>query len=822
MAEHKLNVQLQIKRDSSASWTSKDPILLGGELGLEIDSGRLKIGDGQSTWEKLPYITLSADELKQLEEAFETIATLESAIDNKADKIHTHTPEDIKGVLNEDQLPAIPANKIEGIISSENLPSYVDDVIEYETTFDFPPEGESGKIYISKTTNLTYRWSGSDYVEISPSLALGTTGQTAFRGDYGQTAYNHSQIVNGNPHGVTKDNIGLDKVENKSSFEIRSEITASNINTALTYVPQKQLYHQTLDVGSGIDWDTLEEGWYSIVGGYGVSMQEEYHQPVYPNGNRPTSSGTLLVFGSTDGKAQIYYPGVGTTGEWSQPLHRIFNGAQGQWTTWYSIITSGESISFPIPIGQGGTGVSTVEEFKLLYTPVATEDTDGLISATDKAKLDNIQPEANKYVHPTEDGWRHLPAGGTDGQLIKRTSNDGYEWVDDKDIGSAEFEGYTRLYPELGENEDGALTQKAAKEESNRLESLITKTKTDLAEQITAADNKIDSTKEGLEEQVNSLKSSLENKISDDIDTAKGDITKELTSKITEIQDTLSSSIEEKADKVHTHVPIDITGVLAENQIPNISATKLVGIIPTENLPSYVDDVIEADSQTNFPPEGEAGKIYVAIDTNLAYRWSGSQYVEISPSIALGITSRTAFRGDLGQEAYTHSQITNGNPHNTTKADIGLDNVDNKSFSEIEDAITTTVNGTIEQTKTDLESKITSEISSARAEITSEITEATTELQGNLDKTKKDLEDQIANAKNPELRHMILSLGYLFGQAFDLTAAEYDRLKLSAQEYDEKEISAYDHDLDGRYAITGNRNYPWLPSSVEYQEEEID
>ena len=41
-------------------------------------------------------------------------------------------------------------------------------------------------------TNKTYRWSGSAYVEISESLALGTTSSTAFRGDYGQTAYTHA------------------------------------------------------------------------------------------------------------------------------------------------------------------------------------------------------------------------------------------------------------------------------------------------------------------------------------------------------------------------------------------------------------------------------------------------------------------------------------------------------------------------------------------------------------------------------------------------------------------------------------------------------
>ena len=72
-----------------------------------------------------------------------------------------------------------------------------------------------------------------------------------------------------------------------------------------------------------------------------------------------------------------------------------------------------------------------------------------------------------------------------------------------------------------------------------------------------------------------------------------------------------------------------------------------------------------------FPDTGESGKIYVALDTNLTYRWSGSDYVEISPSLALGETESTAYRGDRGKAAYDHSQITSGNPHGTTAADVG-------------------------------------------------------------------------------------------------------------------------------------------------------
>ena len=101
------------------------------------------------------------------------------------------------------------------------------------------------------------------------------------------------------------------------------------------------------------------------------------------------------------------------------------------------------------------------------------------------------------------------------------------------------------------------------------------------------------------------------------------------------------------------------------------------GKVPSSQLPSYVDDVIEYDSLSDFPLTGESGKIYIAKDTNISYRWTGTTYAEVGSSLALGETSSTAYRGDRGKIAYDHSQVTSGNPHNVTKSDVGLGNVTN-------------------------------------------------------------------------------------------------------------------------------------------------
>ena len=113
----------------------------------------------------------------------------------------------------------------------------------------------------------------------------------------------------------------------------------------------------------------------------------------------------------------------------------------------------------------------------------------------------------------------------------------------------------------------------------------------------------------------------------------------------------------------------------------NLAASRISGTISAANLPSYVDDVLEYASLSKFPTTGESGKIYTALDTNKIYRWSGSAYVVISETVALGTTHSNAGYGDESRAAYNHSTKTSGNPHHVTKTDVGLGNVDNTADS---------------------------------------------------------------------------------------------------------------------------------------------
>ena len=112
-------------------------------------------------------------------------------------------------------------------------------------------------------------------------------------------------------------------------------------------------------------------------------------------------------------------------------------------------------------------------------------------------------------------------------------------------------------------------------------------------------------------------------------------------------------------------------GLATSSQLTD-KADLVDGLVPANQLPGYVDDVLEYADLASFPLHGEASKLYIAIDTNLVYRWGGSTYAVTSSSLALGDTSTTAYYGDKGKAAYDHSQAT-GNPHNLPAASTSAD-----------------------------------------------------------------------------------------------------------------------------------------------------
>lgn len=156
------------------------------------------------------------------------------------------------------------------------------------------------------------------------------------------------------------------------------------------------------------------------------------------------------------------------------------------------------------------------------------------------------------------------------------------------------------------------------------------------------------------------------NHTNDSIASAKNELQQKIngnSSSITTLNGYFSNGIANKAlgdkngnDITATYMLANLRGA-ANGVCPLGSDTK----IPSAYLPGYVDDVLEYNSLSNFPSTGEAGKIYVAKDTNKTYRWSGTQYTEISSSISLGETTGTAYDGGKGKDLADRLTIVQDN-----------------------------------------------------------------------------------------------------------------------------------------------------------------
>ena len=146
-----------------------------------------------------------------------------------------------------------------GRVPSSQLPSYVDDVLEYADLAHFPATGETGKIYIAEDTNKTYRWSGSNYAEISESLALGETSSTAYAGNKGKA---NADAIAAIKDGANIDSFGdvetaLAGKANSGDLGDKTNLTTTDKSSAVAAINEVNKY--TLDLGtiSGADLSTF-------------------------------------------------------------------------------------------------------------------------------------------------------------------------------------------------------------------------------------------------------------------------------------------------------------------------------------------------------------------------------------------------------------------------------------------------------------------------------------------------------------------------------------------------------------------------------------
>lgn len=192
-------------------------------------------------------------------------------------------------------------------IDSTYLPSYVDDVLEYNARNNFPSSGESGKIYVDTSTNLTYRWGGSEYVEISKSLALGETSSTAYAGDKGKENRTRIEQLESNKANKSDIPTKTSQLTNDSGFlTSHQDISGkANLNGGNTFSGLQTINAPT-NVG-GSEQVTVK---IKTANGGAIVLGKEG-----PN------SGTMIRLDQSDGTCRLRFRSSATTGAmvWEQP-----------------------------------------------------------------------------------------------------------------------------------------------------------------------------------------------------------------------------------------------------------------------------------------------------------------------------------------------------------------------------------------------------------------------------------------------------------------------------------------------------------------------
>ena len=367
-----------------------------------------------------------------------------------------------------------------GKVPSTQLPSYVDDVLEFTQLDQLPKPGESGKIYVVTSTNLQYRWSGSDYVEISKSLALGETSSTAYPGDKGKAT---TDVVNSLSDNLVNDVLVSQSDKNSVSLTIKSItknpvkknkelllvdgepilltdntpiLLADNVNDGLydqaddKLITINQASSFTAGVMSASDKTKLD----------GLKAQAEIDTSISNVQNNLNAHINNRTNPHRVTKEQIGLDQVDNTSDANKPisnatqnaLNSKFNASDGNAlkqtienmpnlvVTEGSVSHKNNNISLSLRQQDLKDPVNT-DSILLTFNP-ATDSTAGIILPSDKSKIDKIITNGNGTKYLSDNGtYKEVQGGSADIESLKQYVNDS--------ISSARSVGYMMQLTEI-------------------------------------------------------------------------------------------------------------------------------------------------------------------------------------------------------------------------------------------------------------------------------------------------------------------------------------------------------------------------------------
>ena len=267
-----------------------------------------------------------------------------------------------------------------GQVPAAQLPSFVDDIVEYDNFEAFPDAGEEGKIYVDKATNTTYRWSGTQYTKIGSDLSLGETASTAYPGNKGKANADEIAKIKDGTTVVPK----AGDAATVTGFTVGVNVPADAKFTDTTYSNATTLVDGLMSKEDKAKLDGVE------------ANANNY---VHPNDSstRHVSDAQIAAW---DAKASTDLVEAGVKdGLMSKEDKTKLDGI------------AEDANNYVHPDDANTRHVTDTEKAKWnakAENTVATVIANGLMSAADKVKLDGIEEGANNYVHPNDSNTRHV------------------------------------------------------------------------------------------------------------------------------------------------------------------------------------------------------------------------------------------------------------------------------------------------------------------------------------------------------------------------------------------------------------------------------
>lgn len=591
-----------------------------------------------------------------------------------------------------------------GKVPAGQLPSYVDDVLEgYYSGGKFYEEaahtaeisGESGKIYIDLNTNKTYRWSGSSFAVVSETLALGETSSTAYRGDRGKTAFDHSQSAHAPADaekniltGIQKNGADLPLNANRranitvptkvSELTNDSGYKTTDSNTTYTLSKTGNTIFLTGSDGSSAavtDSDTKITIDSSLSATSVNPVQNKIIHSALEDCNAYSDNRISALKGAPNGLAELGSDGKLPAAQLPSDVNDVWEGylSGGNFYADSSLTLrmSGESGKLYIDLSSDKIYRWSGSAFTIVSDTLSLGETASSAYRGDrgKAAYDHSQTahapsgaEPNIITGIQKNG-SDIPVTGdrkiniTVPVKVSQLTNDaGYITSDHNTTYTLSKTGSTITLT----GSDGSVTTVADSDTKITIDSALS------AASLNPVQNKI-----------------IYSELSSKVPASRAINGKSLSSDLSLSASDIGADPAGSANRALTDAKSYSDAKLSalKGSANGLAELDQNGLIPSSQLPSYVDDVIEgylsggifyAEAAHTTKITGESGKIYIDLHTSKTYRWSGTAFSVISETLALGETSSTAYRGDRGKAAYDHSQTVHAPSNAERNTIIGI------------------------------------------------------------------------------------------------------------------------------------------------------